>query len=96
MPAAAMNKTGDAAVLTYERVLRAVERYGYGLTLAAALLWFVRSDIIKPMVASHQQFVAAVTSSQAEIAVLQKEQRDMLAEQNRLLTTLLEEKIGGE
>lgn len=77
-------------------MLRALERYGYGLTLAAAVLWFVRADIIKPMVSTHQQFVTAATSSQQEIISLQREQREMLSRQTRMLGILLKEKFGIE
>lgn len=79
----------------YERALRAVERYGLGVCLAAALLWFARVDIIVPMVKSHQQFLGDMTETtremsrtQTEISRALNDQTKTLETQTRLLYTL--------
>jgi len=65
----------DAA---YERVLRAVERYGFGLVLAAAVLWFVRVDLVLPLVDAHSKFLDTMTQTQREIAQAVQEQTRLL------------------
>ena len=79
----------------YERVLRAMERYGFGITLSVAILWFARTDIIQPMVQSHTRFLEELTETnremsrtQAEISRALNEQAQTLETQTRLLYTL--------
>lgn len=62
----------------YEAALRAVERYGFGIILATAVLWFVRVDLVLPMVESHRQFLQELSQSQREIAAAMQEQTRLL------------------
>lgn len=80
---------------TYERVLRAMERYGFGITLSIAILWFARTDIILPMVESHRTFLDELATSnremartQAEISRAMTEQAQALEIQTQLLYTI--------
>lgn len=79
----------------YERFLGAMERYGYGIALATAILWFARTDIIVPMVEAHGKFLEELTVStrelsrtQLEISRLVEEQGRTLEAQTRILYTL--------
>lgn len=69
----------------WDRAFSAVERYGYGLSLAAALLWFARVDIIVPMVTSHTLFLEAMAESNKIIAETQVEIARNVAANNMLL-----------
>ncbi len=62
----------------YEVVLRAIERYGFGLVLATAVLWFVRVDLVLPMVQAHKEFLHELSASQREIAAAMQEQTRLL------------------
>jgi hypothetical protein len=67
-----------SSVDVYETALKMVERYGFGLALATAVLWFVRVDIVIPMVESHQQFLRDMTTTQKEITSAVQEQTKLL------------------
>lgn len=69
----------------YERVLSAVERYGYGLTLAAAILWFARTDIILPMVESHKKLLDQIAESYQILAKSQENMSESIHQQELLL-----------
>ena len=71
--------------LMYERFLRALERYGFGIALATAILWFARTDIIVPMVDAHGKFLEELTISNREIAKTQGEISRLVAEQGKTL-----------
>jgi hypothetical protein len=58
-----------------------VERYGFGLVLASLVLWFVRVDIVLPMVEAHQAFLREMSLTQRDIA-------EAVHEQTRLLYAL--------
>jgi hypothetical protein len=62
----------------YETALKMVERYGFGLALATAVLWFVRVDVVIPMVEAHQQFLRDMTQTQKEITTAVQEQTKLL------------------
>ena len=66
---------------SYERILKAVERYGFGLILSAAVLWFVRTDLVLPLVDAHTSFLKVMSETQRDIA-------DAVQEQTRLLYVL--------
>lgn len=72
---------------TYERVLRAMERYGFGITLSIAILWFARTDIILPMVESHRVFLNELATSNREMARTQAEISRAMNDQARTLET---------
>ena len=63
--------------------LSLLERYGFGLALAAAVLWFVRVDIVVPMVAAHQAFLKEVSEAQRDIAAAMREQTMILNDLRR-------------
>lgn len=70
-----------SSVEVYETALRMLERYGFGLVLASLVLWFVRVDIVIPMVEAHSQFLK-------EMAVTQRDIAQAVHEQTRLLYAL--------
>lgn len=55
-----------------------LERYGFGLILATAVLWFVRTDLVLPMVESHQEFLKEMSETQREISTAIREQTQLL------------------
>ena len=61
-------------------LLSLLERYGFGLALVAAVLWFVRVDIVVPMVTAHANFLQEMSAAQRDIGVALKEQADILRE----------------
>jgi hypothetical protein len=67
-----------SSVEVYETALRMVERYGFGLILATAVLWFVRTDLVLPMVESHQEFLIEMSKTQREITAAIREQTQLL------------------
>ena len=71
--------------LLYERILAAVERYGYGLSLAAAILWFARVDVLIPMVESHRDMLNSISSAYERLADANDDRIRELAEIRRLL-----------
>ena len=62
----------------YETALRMVERYGFGLVLATAVLWFVRVDLVLPMVEAHTQFLKEMAQTQRDITQAVHEQTRLL------------------
>lgn len=64
----------------YETALKMLERYGFGLVLASLVLWFVRVDIVLPMVAAHQAFLSEMATTQRDIAKAVNEQTRLLYE----------------
>jgi hypothetical protein len=60
--------------------LTLLERYGFGLALASAVLWFVRVDIVVPMVTAHAEFLKEMAAAQRDIAVVLRDQSDILRE----------------
>lgn len=71
--------------IMYERFMRAMERYGWPLILSSAVLFFLRTDVILPMVKSHTQFLAELTLSNREIARTQTEISRLVEDQARTL-----------
>lgn len=76
-------------VEVYEAFMRVLERHGFGLVLATAILWFVRTDLVLPMVQAHQEFLK-------EMAGTQKEITQAIKEQTRLLYTLQPQDVSRE
>lgn len=62
----------------YEAGLRMLERYGFGLVLATAILWFVRTDLVLPMVDAHKSFLKEMAATQHDIARSIQEQTRLL------------------
>jgi hypothetical protein len=62
----------------YEAALRALERYGFGLVLATAVLWFMRTDLVLPMVEAHREFLREMSKTQREISTAVQEQTRLL------------------
>ena len=69
----------------YERVLSAVERYGYGLSLAAAVLWFARVDVLIPMVQSHRAMLESISAAYERLADQNEARLEELGEIRRLI-----------
>ena len=67
-----------SSVEVYETALRMLERYGFGLILATAVLWFVRTDLVLPMVEAHQAFLKEMSETQREISTAIREQTQLL------------------
>lgn len=81
--------------IMYERFMKAMERYGWPIILSTAVLFFLRNDVILPMVQAHSQFLEELTLSnreiaktQAEISRLVEDQARTLEAQTRLLYTI--------
>lgn len=70
-----------SSVDVYEAALRALERYGFGIVLATAILWFVRTDLVLPMVDAHRAFLREMAATQHDIS-------RAIQEQTRLLVTI--------
>lgn len=62
----------------YETALRMLERYGFGLVLASLVLWFVRVDLVLPMVEAHTQFLKEMAQTQRDITQAVHEQTRLL------------------
>lgn len=62
----------------YETALRMLERYGFGLVLASLVLWFVRVDLVIPMVEAHTQFLKEMAQTQRDITKAVNEQTRLL------------------
>jgi len=67
-----------SSVDVYEAGLRMLERYGFGLVLATAILWFVRTDIVIPMVDAHKSFLREMAATQHDISRAIQEQTRLL------------------
>lgn len=67
-----------SSVDVYEAGLRMLERYGFGLVLATAILWFVRTDLVLPMVDAHKSFLREMAATQHDIARSIQEQTRLL------------------
>ena len=67
-----------SSVDVYETALRMLERYGFGLVLATAILWFVRTDLVIPMVDAHRSFLKEMASTQHDISRAIQEQTRLL------------------
>lgn len=67
-----------SSVEVYETALRMLERYGFGIILATAVLWFVRTDLVLPMVEAHQSFLHEMAQTQREISTAIREQTQLL------------------
>ena len=85
-----MPATATPPLNGWDRVFATIERYGYGLSLAAALLWFARVDIIVPMVASHTMFLETMAETNKTLADSQAEIARNVAANTRLLLELRE------
>ena len=67
-----------SSVDVYETALRMIERYGFGLVLATAILWFVRTDLVLPMVDAHRSFLKEMAATQRDISQAIQEQTRLL------------------
>jgi len=71
--------------IMYERFMKAMERYGWPIILSSAVLFFLRNDVILPMVQAHSQFLEELTLSNREIARTQTEISRLVEDQARTL-----------
>ncbi len=67
-----------SSVDVYEAALRMLERYGFGLVLATAILWFVRTDLVLPMVDAHKSFLREMSATQHDISRAIQEQTRLI------------------
>lgn len=58
----------------------AIERWGFPTLAAIALGYFIRADLLKPLVAEHTAFLRSVSQTQHEIAEAMKDQTKLLYE----------------
>lgn len=68
----------DDAVNEQKTWITLLERYGFGLALASAVLWFVRTDIVVPMVTAHAIFLQDMSAAQKDIGAALREQAELL------------------
>ena len=57
---------------------RVLERYGFPTLVALALMWFLRADLLVPLVDAHVKFIDEMTSTQREMVQSMKEQTKIL------------------
>jgi len=62
----------------YEAVLRCVERYGFPMVMLVVVLYFLRVDVVIPIVEAHGQFLKEMTVTQREISQAVQEQTRLL------------------
>jgi hypothetical protein len=55
-----------------------IERWGFPVMAAVALMWFVRADIVVPMVEAHTKFLDEMTVTQRELVQAMQEQTRLL------------------
>lgn len=55
-----------------------LERWGFPVLVALALMYFVRMDLVLPMVDAHVKFLDEMTSTQREIVQTMREQTRLL------------------
>lgn len=67
-----------SSIDVYEAALRMLERYGFGLVLATAMLWFVRTDLVIPMVDAHKSFLREMSATQHDISRAIQEQTRLI------------------
>ena len=77
--------------MLYERILAAVERYGYGLSLAAAILWFARVDVLIPMVEAHRDMLRSISTAYERLSDANDDRLRELTEIRRILEVIREE-----
>jgi len=57
---------------------RILERYGFATVVACALLFFLRQDIVLPLVQEHREFLREMVESQQELTKAMNEQTRIL------------------
>lgn len=57
---------------------RILERYGFATVVACALLYFLRQDIVLPLVDEHRSFLRDMVESQQELTKAMNEQTRIL------------------
>jgi hypothetical protein len=57
---------------------RIIERWGFPTMVALSLLYFIRMDLVLPMVDAHVKFLDQMTSTQREIVQTMQEQTRLL------------------
>lgn len=55
-----------------------LERYGFPTLVAIALMYFVRMDLVVPMVDAHVKFLDEMTTTQRDIVEAMREQTRLL------------------
>ena len=68
----------EQAMNLYDAAFKMAEKYGFGLLLSTAILWFVRTDIVLPMVQAHQEFLREIAKTQQDISRAMGEQTKIM------------------
>lgn len=63
---------------TKETITGMMERYGFATLAALGLAWFIRSDLLQPLLEEHRLTLKEVRETQREIAVAVTEQTKLL------------------
>lgn len=67
--------SSEEAVAWFGKIL---ERYGFATVVACALLFFLRQDIVLPLVEEHRSFLREMVESQQELTRAMNEQTRIL------------------
>ena len=67
--------SSEEAVAWFGKIL---ERYGFATVVACALLFFLRQDIVLPLVDEHRSFLREMVESQQELTRAMNEQTSIL------------------
>lgn len=69
-------------------MLNIIERWGFPTLVALALGWFLRTDLLLPLLDSHRQTLAEICQTQKEItSAIQEQTRLLYALQPRVTST---------
>jgi hypothetical protein len=69
---------GEVTKETKETLMELLGKYGFPTLAAVALAWFIRADLLQPLLEEHRVTLKEVRETQREIA-------DAMSEQTRLL-----------
>lgn len=89
-------KTLDISWLTsvFTLASETSRQWGLGVVLLVVALWFVRVDILVPIVAAHKDFLGHVVEEISENNALQRENNTLHHENNALLRDILRRTAG--
>ena len=61
-----------------DTMLSVLEKYGFPVVVSLALGFFLREDVVKPLVSEHAEFLRNIAETQREIAKAVSEQARLL------------------
>lgn len=56
----------------------ATKNWGIGTVILVAVMWFVLTDVVRPLVASHTQFLSSIRETQVMLLDATLEQNDLI------------------